>query len=213
MLRWILCAALPATALAQTVVILPPEMPGVALARALSDSEERVLVTILNTGTRPIRAVTVRYVRGPNVGGATRNMSSPLAPRTSWTFDGLPDPWGPNRDGQLTVSLDSVVYEDGGFAGPDLGQTRARYVRDREFVQEAIRQARSLANATDEAMRAWLAQMVAALPGPLSGITMRLHSRSVEWFARFNREGRVVLESVVRELSQMEQQVPAVSAP
>ncbi len=63
MLRLVLCVFLPATAFAQVVVMAPPAMEGVALTQAFPDLEGLVPVTVSNTGTRAIRAVTVRWVR------------------------------------------------------------------------------------------------------------------------------------------------------
>jgi hypothetical protein len=211
MLRLVLCAVLPVAAFAQVVVIGPSDVPGVALTQAFNDLEGRVPVTVSNTGTRAIRAVTVRWVReagGRQSHGWASRMSDALAPGSSWQVEGPANPWGAEGDPQgVTVSLDSVLFADGELAGPDVSGSRARYTQDRELIQEAIRTVRGLSGGTDEEIRAWLTQISA------SAGSMHLRSRAPAWLARLPSEGRSALEKILVELSRMEQSVPIVTRP
>ena len=211
MLRLVLCVFLPATAFAQVVVMAPPAMEGVALTQAFPDLEGLVTVTVSNAGTRAIRAVTVRWVREAGgrqtYSGVSRNMSDALVPGSSWQFEGPANASGAEGDPQwVTVSVDSVLFADGEFAGPDVSESRARFLRDRETIQEFIRTAQGLG--TDEEIGAWLAQVGAPATGPLNSTAMRLRLRAPVWLARLRSERRGVLEEILVELSRMEQAVP-----
>lgn len=206
MLRLFLGAVLPLTA--QVVTITPPEIAGVTVTQTFPDLEGLVPVTVSNTGTRPIRVITVRWLREAggqaNVSFVSRNMSAALVQGRSWQFEGAANPWGAEGDPQrVTVSVDSVLFEDGEFAGPDILGSRARLSAEREAIQRMTGQAQGLIGGTDEEIRAWLAQMAVPDFG-----SMWLRSQASAWLVRFRGEGRSVLPVILRELSRMEQSTP-----